>query len=465
MMKIFTKIIAIAAFICAYPSYASDLFPGGNSSFYYRIGGGRDVPRAAVYNTETIPLGTDERIGLGYHCGAFDPKFTLTESLNRVKDSIHNMQQSVMSQATSAITSFPMYMLMRANPKLYNLLNNNILSAQDQFSINMKSCESMQEEALRGENPYSDWITVSGTNTWKEKMNKALSALKNSSAKDLNKAKREVDETLGDKGVPWISPADNGYAGGKGQVAIYVIRDTTIAGFNVLAGRGNKPSDTTSLTPNDKNARLTRYWKNPTDAAKWVSSVAGDQKITTCKGCSKEKNSSPGLGLLPSNQSIAEKISTTMTELVSGKSAITKENLNAVSAPGIVVSSTVIRTIQKMDPNQRALVIDKVSANIATAITADMALLAKRILQSGAQVPVIRAVKPAQREISEAIQKIDADIKDLISEVSIRRQLVADPLTEILNHDSENTRRSLSFPKSSDTIAPLDDGGNKEEKL
>lgn len=85
------------------------------------MGGGQDVPVAAYSGTTSIPLHVDGDVGLGYNCGLFNPKLSITNSLNAVESSFQNVEQSIVQNATAAIAEFPMYAVARADPDLYNL--------------------------------------------------------------------------------------------------------------------------------------------------------------------------------------------------------------------------------------------------------------------------------------------------------------------------------------------------------
>lgn len=65
-------------------------------------------------------------VGLGYNCGFFNSKLSITNSLNAIQNFFQNIQQSVVNNATSTITQFLMYTISRAAPSLYNLLNNGL---------------------------------------------------------------------------------------------------------------------------------------------------------------------------------------------------------------------------------------------------------------------------------------------------------------------------------------------------
>lgn len=429
-----------------------NLFPSSNTnaSLYYQIGGGQSVPIPPVQNNATVPINAEGNIGLGFSCGMFNPVNTIANSLNNFKDSVQNVPGTIVSNATSAIVSFPMYKLAQADPKLYNILNNNVIGAHNQFALNMKSCNSMQSEALKGQDPYNNWITVSRNNDMKNQM-----AFGDG---DLNKAMSKVNQTQGDNGVPWATPGSalGTYAGGLGQAPIMVVHDTVIAGYNVMLGRN--ATDTSAPGKSDKNQSLLNYWGSPEDAATWIVSVVGDQKITTCTEASCKKDSTPGRGLLPYVQATTMDIQKKLVDLISNPSAVNEKSLMAVSAPGQVVSPALLENIRMMNRNAQSNTIATLSQNIATTRIVNEALLAINMLQMGSQVPNIHSVGAAQKILANAINRIRSEINGIMYSINIRRQLNSNVMGSIMKYNQEQNAQAASIPRLGEKAVSIENG-------
>ena len=438
-------------------SSLDNLFPSSdtNSALYYQLGGGNSVPMPAVSDSIPFPVNVDGNVGAGFSCGKFDPTATITNSLNDMGSSVENVSQEVMSHATSAITSFPMYTLAKADPKLYDILNNNIIGAHNQFDLNMKSCQQMQSEALQGQDPYNDWISVSRNDSMKSMM----TAGDEGATTDLNQAVANVNQVQGNNGVPWSTPGvpSGSDAGGLGQPPILVVHDTVIAGYNVELNRD--PGDTSTPNSDSNNQNLLNYWSTPESAADWVVSVVGDQKVTTCEGPGCDKNSTPGTGLLPYVEKATQDITKKLQGLVQDPALMNdSENLLAVSAPGQMVSRSLVTDIKQMNPDAQATTIATLSQNIATTRIVDEALLAIDLLQTGAEVPAIQAVGPAQTEISQKVQLLQADIDHIMYSVNIRRQLNSNVMSSIVQYNQEQNAKAASVPGVSETPAAMTHG-------
>lgn len=434
--------------------FAADIIPTGNANnlLYYKIGGGSDFALPPVQTTQTINLGANADLGAGYTCGAFNPVKSISDTLNNLQSSTDNIQQSILSNATGSIAEMPMYFLAQASPTAYNLLNNMMINAHNQMDVSTKSCEQVKAQISHGQNPYQDWGTIAVGDQWKKHL-----SLTATGQEDINDAKKEVDANAGNRGVPWVqgSQDNNGksfHAGGEGQPPIHVIADTVKAGYNAMLLR-----DLNDGSPAPQGGDLATQFPAPQDAQNWITNVVGDQTITTCNddSCKNAQGGISGRGLLPwittcgdSNKNYcADNIRTNLSNLITGQASITKENLEAVSASGLVISPQVVTAIRSMDSTQQGIIVNKLSQEVATQRVIDRALIARNILQTGSQVPVIASNKPAQTIINQAITHLDKDIQSLAFESQVRKQMMSDTVANILTYQASQQTAAMQVPK------------------
>lgn len=460
------KMIAVFMFLTT-NALASNVIPLGNDNnvLYYKIGGGSDFALPPISDTDTIRLNTHTNLGLGYSCSAFNPALSITNSINNLKDSIDNLTRDIIVNATGSLIMMPMYELAKSNPTLYALLNNQLLSANKELAISTKSCEVVREQISRGENPYHDWGTIAVNDQWKKKLSFASVG-----DEDINQAKKDIDAHGGDEGVTWITGNQesdgNIHAGGRNQPPVHVIADTVKAGYNATLNR-----DLQSNLPANAETELAHYFATPQSAIDWITSVVGDQTITTCNNtdCRNKQGSVLGHGLLPSITSCRQdkdNCSGTIREhlgkLVTGNEKIDKENLEKVSADGIAITPDVLFSIRMMDSTQQQIIVNKLAQEVSIQRIIDKALMARNILATGAQVPVIAANYPAQAVIARATVNLDNDIRSLAFESQIRKQMMSDTLSQILSYSNQQQNRILHTAPVS-TNAPLMENGAKKE--
>ena len=178
---------------------ASPIIPTNLDHFYYQIGGGSDYhPPASSYATP-IDLGVNANISMGNQCGMYNPAISITNTLNDLEDSVNNLTESVIANATGSLAEMPMYFLALANPTLYNLLNNSFISAHTLIDASVKSCQETRDQIAQGKNPYEDWATLSVGDSWKAHL-----SLTATGDEDINAANEAITEDAGDDGVVWV---------------------------------------------------------------------------------------------------------------------------------------------------------------------------------------------------------------------------------------------------------------------
>jgi integrating conjugative element protein (TIGR03755 family) len=446
---------------------ADNIVPIGNDNnvLYYKIGGGHSFSLPPVAGTDTIHLDTNTNLGLGYSCSAFNPALSISNTLNDLKSSAENLSRDIVSNATGSLIMMPMYELAKSNPTLYALLNNQLLSADHQLEVSTKSCAVVKEQINRGENPYQDWGKIAVNDQWKTQLSFAARG-----EADINQAKKTIDAHSGDEGVAWVngSKESNGslHAGGKNQPPVYVIADTVKAGYNAMQNR-------TLQSDNASSGELTAYFAWPRMAVDWITHVVGDQIITTCndEACQKKQGSLVGHGLLPQlvacgqdKDNCVATIRAHLGLLVTGNEAESYANLARISAGGIVISPEAIHSIRLMEPLQQAIIINKLAQEVAVQRVIDKALVARQILTTGAQVPVIAANHPAEVILQRAIENLDKDIRSLVFESQIRKQMMSDTLSQVLAYSNQQQHTQLQLAPIVGRQSLMEKGARQETR-
>ena len=457
-MKYSNLLIGLLATVVLPSSYADEqTVPIGDSPFYYQIGGGDDFSLPPTMNSTTIHLKAETSLTEGSDCGVFKPQATFENYFN--EGQANKLMNTIYDSAEGAVMSLPGYILSKTDPSLYNMMTNNLLGANAEFNLKTKSCNAMKQQINAGQNPYQDFATVSVNNQLK----KQISLAKNDDSKDVAKTMSDISATGGNAGIPWVTGTDDGtgtkMAGGTGQPVVHVIQDTTVAGYNVLLDRDT--DDTSSPSQNGNNAFLVSVWANPTDAATWMVQTIGDMNVTTCDGC--DKTQTPGKGLrfwvevcTDTNQDYcAKNISKKVADLVTGNEEINKANLLAVSAPGVIINEAVINAIKQMGPTTQSIVINKLGEEVSAQKVFNMAMLARRVLETGSEVPVIASDKPAQTEIHKGMKNLDDDIQSMTFEQNARKAMMSDTVTSILNYSQAQNAQSANNPLSDSNPAPI----------
>ena len=354
----------------------------------------------------------------------------VTNTLNNIGAGVDNMMNAMTAAATSAIAALPALILQRANPGLYDLFQNALIKAEETMQLATKSCEQMEAEIAQGKNPYADLITLSKGNDWKVQMGVG--------GNDAVTAKTTVESSNGDNGVPWIG----GQAGGSGQPVLEFTGDIVEAGYNINMNRA--VTDPTPV-PAASSTRLSEIWPSPADARDWTVEVVGENIVTTCDTC--RKDSIPGTGLLPKLYQESTSVTTEIQNLVSGATPPTLANLDQITAPGVAITRQVIEAIREMPASEQSLIMGRLVSEISTARTVEKALFARRLLLSGRQVPEVYATEVAREHADNSIAELDKEIENLLFETRVRKEVVSDTVTTLLQRAAARRQSALTVPE------------------
>ncbi|WP_045227197.1 integrating conjugative element protein [Methyloterricola oryzae] len=418
--------------------------PSQSSNWYYRIGGAAALSPAANPTVTSISLLGSVDLRRSFSCGNFSPLLGISNIMNQVKNGAYGALNQVQAAVTGAVANLPQLILQRASPGLYDLLQNALLMAQGVVSLNTKSCEQVGQEIAQGKDPFDKWITLGKGYDWKVEMG---SGGVNSAKNDVVAAKENVDNNAGKNGVPWIGGLR---AGGTGQKPVRVIYDSTVAGYNIELGRG------VSQLGGGGDMPLADVWGGPEQAAEFARFVLGDADLFVDKDT--PRATMAGHGLRPMIEREKIEIQKKLRQLVSGDLQPNAANLEAVSAPGTLMTREVVLAMQRLpDAQARQTAIVKLAEEAATRLIMERALLLRRLLLSGRLEPNIYA-SPASEELLTAIGTLDKEIDNLLYETRIRRELFSQTSSVLLDLGVSNSAQGDRAGARSRDPRPVSEG-------
>lgn len=414
--------------------YASGFMPS-QSDYYYELGGTSNLFVPPINKDQTLRIGADVDGRMGFSCSGFNPVVSITNTMQDLKKSAINIPAGVISNLKGSVAGYPLYKLQQAMPALYNVLQNTASSAQNEFTLKVKDCQQVKEALEQNQSPVESMLSVSDSQGWLDAAKRA-----HKENVDVTETSKSIAQKRDEYGLPWIGN-DKGNAGGKYQRPIKVINDVVIAGYNILLER--KPLDSTTK-PYDKTP-MTKTWAAPNDAANWAVKILGDLHVSSSKN-KENHDAKAGIGLSALLQSCdnantcSQNIAKALWNLVNGSWALTEENLNKVSASNLMITDEIILTIQHLPREEQLLTVSKLAEEIAVQNMLDKALMMRRILQAGLQVQEVQNLKPALNMVRFALKKLDDDIHSLAFENEVRKKMMTDTLTMIMDirHQAQN---------------------------
>lgn len=391
-----------------------------DDEFYYRLGGGEPVTRSASNRDTTLELGGAVVWNTDLMCGNFDMSLSVDEQLKGLKGSFSNLMSSVISAATGAVASLPALIIQKVNPALYDLLQNGVLQASEEFHLAQVSCEDIvgiMDDVIT----HSGWENVAKGGYW---------AGESASGAELLSTRTSADIEGINAGVIWVEGATKG---GRGQPPIELVGDTVKAGYNQLLKRN--PANTSSMVSSCADAPICEQWPNPQAMATWVIDVVGEQKIRTCEGCDKI-SAKPGMGLTHQMAIEQDQIAADLAALVLSGSAPTLAQLEAVSGgPGMLVSRRVVEALREENPHEQDVLINRLAAEMALSRTMERAMIARRALISGMKEPNIANLQIAQDDLAPYIADLEKDIENILFEIEVRDRVASNTAVQLLMRD------------------------------
>jgi integrating conjugative element protein (TIGR03755 family) len=444
MKKIKILSVTCLIFLKSIPLWAFNMVPS-NSYYYYKLDGGSAINMPPVTKQHEIKVGGWVGSNLGFTCGGFNPAISMRNYLNDTKNSVEGLEGDVLNSATAAIGSIPMFGLQKADPELYNLIQNSLTHGEDKFHFSMQDCRGSLAQIGNGKSPYQDWFSVSDSQGW---LNYAKSAEKNQPV-DINHATQEITKNKDHYGIPWVHPGQNSGGTEETQVPIRVIYDVVVTGYNVLVDRSRALDDKSA--PPEGTSILTRYWKNPEEAGEWAQLVLGD--VTISSNTEKDETH-PGIGLTTLIQTCPPEANNALTcaktirekfvQLVGRQDAPTAEELEAVSAENMIITPDVILAIRHETEEEQAISVNALAENIAIQNVTNEAFMLRRILIAGSQTKPVHNLSPALTTVQRTLQQLDEEIKNNLFEHTIRQTMMTNTVKTILSFDENRKAQLLS---------------------
>jgi integrating conjugative element protein (TIGR03755 family) len=441
---------------------AADLIPE-KSNYYYQLGGGSDISIPAVQTHTAITIGGDIHTNLGFSCNGFNPAISISNTINNLDNSVEGLSKSVIESATVAVGSLPMYALEKADPELYNLIQNAMSGAQETFNVSMKSCHQALAQIGKGQNPYQNWFGISDSQGW---LTHAQAATQPNNNEDINAAQNDIVKNgVGYYGVPWVHKGQNSGGTQPGQIPITVINDVAIAGYNILIDP-TRALDSNAAPSAGQNTALTQYWSSPEVAGQWAALVLGDMTITA-QPSDQAQTTQAGIGLTAlmsacpaignTQLTCTQTLQTALTQLVQDNDIATPEQLRSVSASNLVITQQVLNALRNQDSDEQAISIAKLAQEVAIQNTMDEALLMRRILMAGGQAQAVLNVGAATKMVDKALTDLDKDIQNLLFEHQVRKDMLTNSLQTVLSSQTAKEANAINETTQGQTL-PLHQG-------
>lgn len=441
---------------------ASDII-ASNSRLYYLMNGGMDVNIPPVTKQSMMSVVPDLHNQLGYTCDGFNPSITINNTLNNWTNSIENIPNEVISNATGFINGAASYVMDKADSIAYTLMQNSIEGGMDDFGDAKASCTSVRNDLKNGKSFDAELSSIAESQGWKFRSDEAAQGTE----VDITDTRSQNAQDPYKYGVPWVDPDENAGGTGNSQVPIHVLSDVVIAGYNALI---DDSRDLNSQQSAPTDSELAKYWPTPQDAADWATLVLGDFYYSA--DTSKEETK-PGMGLVNISQKCPEggtnnltcttTIQQKLVDVVAQSSQPTAEQLQDISSGQTIVTPDIINDIKNLPKQDQSIVISKLGEDIALQNLVDEAKVLRHVIIAGKETPPVQQIEPVVVRLNTLLEQLKEDIGDVTFDNEIDDQMMSKTIQTIQMIEEMNER---SAGQIQETTAPqyIDNGAHYKDE-
>ena len=411
-MKRTTSAAALAALVATtgLPALADD-------ELLYRLGGAEPISLGPSARASTLRLGVSAEWESDLVCGNFDVASSVRNQLNGVSGAFQEVMGNVVQTAQGVVASLPALAIQRLNPGLYDLLQNGVLEAGQEFRVAKLRCDDIADD-MGGTLVHEGWSGIARADYWRRQVNVG--------GRDVVEVVREADASGADGGVPWIGGAP---AGGAGQEPIEAVGDVSRAGYNLLLGRA--PDDASAVGPAAcGESDICRAWDDPDQLAAWMGRVVGEIEVRTCDGC-RRVTSRAGLGLASLYRREKSELSNVLRPLAQTDAVPGEAVLDGLGGgAGFRVTRRVIEAIRE-EPRP-VDVADRLAGELAVGRVMEQAAMARRALLAGMREPHVANNKAALRQAERALVELDREIRQMEVELRVKALVASNSSVAVL---------------------------------
>ncbi|MDE0407001.1 MAG: integrating conjugative element protein [Alphaproteobacteria bacterium] len=402
---------AAAIWACAPAALADD-------EFLYRLGGAEPISLGPSARASTLRLGIGAEWNANLTCGNFDVAHSIRQQLNGVSGAFQDVMGNVIQTAQGVVASLPALAIQRLNPGLYDLLQNGVLEAGQEFRVAKLRCDEIADE-MGDTLAHEGWSGIARGDYWRRQANVG--------GRDVVEVVGEADGAAGaDGGVPWIGGSA---AGGAGQEPIEAVGDVSKAGYNLLLGRA--AADDSAVGPTAcGDSDICKVWDDPDAMAAWMRRVVGEIEVRTCDGCRKVA-AQAGLGLPSAYRREKSALANILRPLAQTDAVPSQSVLDGLTGGGgFRVTRGVIEAIR--DEPRPADVADRLAGELAVGRVMEQAAMARRALLAGMREPNVANNEAALRQSERALVELDREIRQMEVELRVKALVASNSSVAVL---------------------------------
>jgi integrating conjugative element protein (TIGR03755 family) len=388
--------------------------------------------------------------GISGSCGNMDMDLSILNNINSAD--LKQMWNNWISQAKAAFSPGELIALAfkRANPDLYDIMQNGIITATAAFDEDMDLCNTIQNGIVNNTPDGAiDAITVN------EEFSNTIESAYAGASVDVG----NVTDFIRDSGAHGFDFMGLQVAG-DGQPDAEVIDTVAVAGFNIAAENTVSGSATKiDLRSNDAVSAseyddypFAREFAKPSNLAEFLKDVIGEVKLNTSDGKNTIEHGK-GAGAKIYIHELSETIGTTLASLIvntqSGIQAQKKGFLDTFNAAhsryGANITGTMLEELRGMPSSDRGYYVSSLSREWALNGTVNRLVTAKKLLYIGSNEASVAAIKPIKQIVLKKISLIDEEIVELERDYRIKKEFTNSTSEMLFSRALGNSQKGIVF--------------------
>lgn len=446
--------LAITVLLSTTASADGDIVrPTGDGSWYYAIGGGDPYMYYNQSNKTHLNLSAAADWNLFRGC-SFDPSFGIAETFSDIEHNVYGLTEDVLGAATAVFSAWGLSQIQENWPGLYDTLTKGLKDAKESYTLSLKTCRDAKADLRAGRDPVEGWIAVTRKSSWdKASMN----------GDNPVSAEQSIEESSGNAGIKFAGGVAKG---GLNQEPIRIVEDTISAGYDHIAGGAAvEDADGVNGDPN-----ITRVFPDSAAAAKWTREVVGERIVRTCNVNCEKLRTKVGQGLRYQYRKERDIAQADLQALLSKPASYryTSEDLNKLSVPGmgVTINDLTLQNLRRAPTDEQQILANKLVGEVSLARTMEKALIARDLMNAGAQEPNISASgEVAQTEIDYSRQRLQAEIDNVLFESEVRQKIITNAAGTIAQRGSarnQDNQRFTDFVRIRPARPGMTEGGINE---
>jgi len=173
----------------------------GDDELIYRLGGGEPLSLGPSARASTLRLGVGAEWNANLACGSFDIATSIRNQLNGISGAFQDVMGNVIQTAQGVVASLPALAIQRLNPGLYDLLQNGVLEAGQEFRVAKLQCDEVVDD-MGDRLAHEGWSSVAKADFWRSQIELG--------GRDVVQVAVEADTSGADRGISWVGGAPAG---------------------------------------------------------------------------------------------------------------------------------------------------------------------------------------------------------------------------------------------------------------